>query len=147
MLGLVVCLSGHCNTVFKQKLQIEHPSGHVLLHMMAPESTRFSVDVHFPSTISSNLHADEYESQSAILKLVTSFELGRSDCAKDGDNVGDNEVDGDGATEGISVSLHDLTASKQNIHIVHPSGHVLLHVMSPVSNKFAAELHFPSTIS
>ena len=92
MLGLVVCLSGHCNTVFKQKLQVEHPSGHVLSHVIAPESTSFSADAHFPSTMSSNLHADEYESQSAISKLVTGFELGRSDGDKDGDDVGDNEV-------------------------------------------------------
>ena len=92
MLGLVVGLSGHCSTVFKQKLQIEHPSGHVLSHVIAPESTRFSADVHFPSTISSNLHADEYESQSAISKLVTGFELGRSDGDKDGDDVGDVKV-------------------------------------------------------
>ena len=60
--------------------------------MIAPESTSLSADVHFPSTISSNLHADEYESQSAMSKLVTGFEVGVELGDDDGEEIGDDEV-------------------------------------------------------
>lgn len=107
--------------------------------------------VQSPEAITSSNHLSSYEEQCCKSNVTVGWnegcEVGSKLSRADGSELPIKDGEGDGATEGISVSLHDLTDSKQNIHIVHPSGHVLSHVISPLSNNFAAEVHLPSTIS
>lgn len=49
--------------------------------------SRSIADEQLPSTSSSNLHADEYVSQSEISKLYAGLELGRADGAVVGDEI------------------------------------------------------------
>ena len=121
------------------------------LHPISPLAFLLIASVHSPEAITSSNHLSSYEEQfcksNVAVGLIEGCEVGSKLSSADGSELPNEDGDGDGTTEGTSVSLHDLTASKQNVHIVHPSGHVLSHVISPVGNNFAAEVHFPSTIS
>lgn len=104
-LGVTVGLGfGQVNTDLKQKLHIAHPSGQTLSHVICFSSASNSADSHFPSTISSNRHCEEYELQSFKLNVgsPTGFDEGNDETTFVGLKVGTSVGLSVGKVEGVA---------------------------------------------